>query len=262
MGRLPFCATFVVERCSALTPAMKLLWLKHYALDRGEGCWESSRAIGARISMSMETAEVYRRRLAAAGLLEKGEIRERIATWYVSMPPGTIPNVERPNVGQLDAAAATLAAHIERSGAMQALPNADSGNCGMDSRIPIRPSPQERPNPDSAITRPAKAAAFPGEGGKGGGAPPSPSSVQSVSSSPTSPQGGEVGDRAQRERQGSPPARAHGATRTPAEEGAVQSERTEEGEPHAGAGSEAWQAAKAAVRPPWKDRAATSEGAA
>ena len=186
MARLPFCATFVVERCSALTYALKLLWLKHYAMDRGEGCWESSRAMGARIGMPGEIVEQYRRRLVAAGLLTKGEIRERIATWYVTMPPGTIPNVERPNVGQLDGAAATLDAHLERSGALARPPNPDTALGGV-SRAD---SPRQHPNPDTAITVRAGATASPGKGGRGDG---SPTSVQSVSSNPTSLPGGQEG---------------------------------------------------------------------
>jgi len=95
--RLPFSATHVVKACVGLTPAEKLTWVEHYALDNGpDGCFVGAGGLAARLGFTRHTVEAHRRRFVDAGLLVKaGRGAGRTDSWFPTLPPQCTPSGPR-----------------------------------------------------------------------------------------------------------------------------------------------------------------------
>ena len=122
---LPFQATRVLKgvREVLLAWGMKGTWLEHFALDHGpEGAYLGANGMAARVGLSPETVESYRRELVSLGLLVKGDApRGATAPWYPVIPPECIPTESRPRPDQLGVYVRLLEAHLakRRAGARQ-----------------------------------------------------------------------------------------------------------------------------------------------
>ena len=247
--RLLISATFVVWASDTdrggLTLGEKVVWYHTWIMDRGgpDACYMSDRSMAARLGLKDRTVQQLRYRLRKLGLLRSFSRDEGTNEgWVAILPAACMPSSPRATGKEAEVLAHLLDRHLCELDPGRANTVANRATAIANEATTIA----RNGHPD--------ATALPGKGGRGDGLPTS--AVQDVSPTPASPQGGEVGEGTQRERQGAPgPAPRHGPHKSVKEED-VHSEPNELGEPLLGAGSAAWQAAKAAVRPPWKDRAA------
>lgn len=88
-----FAVTRVIKASRVLTPAMKLVWLEDYALDRGpKGCYMTHANLGACVGLPGATVEKYRRAFVRVRL--HAVVRqngERGSSWYCAVPEDCVP---------------------------------------------------------------------------------------------------------------------------------------------------------------------------
>ena len=104
----------VVKATSLLSEALKLVWLEHVALDRGEGAYIGAGHLGQRLGRSRDSVERDRRELIRVGLLHAGvRVNGRTGTYYPVMPADCIPHPRAP-VGEVHRLAERLDGHIRQ----------------------------------------------------------------------------------------------------------------------------------------------------
>lgn len=84
-----------------------------HALDRGDGCWASAAALGARIGLSERQVRRHRTHLLHLGLVTVDRTRRRVGTWRLTIPLPAVP--AQPTWPELQALAATLTDAIRSS---------------------------------------------------------------------------------------------------------------------------------------------------
>jgi len=104
-----------VKACTTLSATEKLVWLEHYELDQGpDGAFIGAGPLAARLGLSREVIEGYRRRLAAKRLVVRDPRGHgKTDRWYVDLPPQCRPQARRLTPDQVAVYAERLELHLD-----------------------------------------------------------------------------------------------------------------------------------------------------
>ena len=145
--KLPWCATHVVKACQELTPAEKLSWVEHRALDHEtDGCYAGAGQLAARLGCSRHTVEIHRRRFIAADLLERRSAGPGLTDhWYPTLPPQCIPPSTRLSADMVARLADRLDLHLRRlKGRAERPPTPADHEGDPSTTTPSTPAPSRR----------------------------------------------------------------------------------------------------------------------
>jgi len=99
-----------------MTPAEKLSWVEHMALDNGlDGCYAGAGQLAARLGCARHTIEIHRRRFIAADLLERRSQGPGFTDhWFPTLPPQCVPPSTRLSADMVARLADRLDLHLRR----------------------------------------------------------------------------------------------------------------------------------------------------
>ena len=244
--------TVAVVWASRILPAgAKGLWEKHLYLDLGDrGCFMSSEEMAQLLGGETNTVMTYRQHLVIVGLLRKGLERGTKLHWFTAFPETCLPiraaNGRTPTA-EIVRSARSLDHFIEARGGW---PKGRSG-------VRLHGPPKSYPATTLFTENEAVSSGETGTGVRVGGVRGGHLSEEGVNPSRLSSYATDRRDETPLER--SDLLRARGAD--PSQDGrAVDSQREDgRGDATMGAGEAEFQRTLAALRPPWRDPAATSE---
>ncbi len=145
--KLPWCATHVVKACQELTPAEKLSWVEHRALDHEtDGCYAGAGQLAARLGCSRHTVEIHRRRFIAADLLERRSAGPGLTDhWYPTLPPQCTPPSTPLSAAMVARLADRLDLHLRRlKGRAERPPTPADHEGDPSTTTPSTPAPPRR----------------------------------------------------------------------------------------------------------------------